>query len=62
MIEREGNRIIIQCDTCPEVHEGDIGDDFTEVWMSAKCEGWHAFQVNGEWIHECPSCDTGQAA
>lgn len=57
MIEREGRRIIIQCDSCPEVHEGDPGDKFSEVWDEAKRAGWHAFQVKGEWLHECPGCD-----
>lgn len=58
MIEREGGRVIISCDSCPVIIEGDPGDSFDEVWAQAKSEGWHVFQVKGEWIHECPVCDT----
>jgi hypothetical protein len=57
MIEREGGRVVICCDSCSEVHEGDPGGDFNEVWDEAKREGWHVFQVKGEWIHTCPVCD-----
>lgn len=56
MIDRQGNRILIECDSCPEIHEGSEGDEFTEVWSEAKREGWRTRQIAGEWLHGCPKC------
>lgn len=56
MIDRQGNRILIECDSCPEVFEGEEGDTFTETWNAAKRDGWRTRQISGEWLHGCPEC------
>jgi hypothetical protein len=43
------------CDTCDK-EITIISDDFREAWGSLKEEGWTTFKLDGEWMHECPSC------
>ena len=54
MIDRQGNRILIECDSCAEVFEGEEGIDFKATWSAAKREGWRTAQIAGEWLHGCP--------
>ena len=56
MIDRQGNRVLIECDSCSEVYEGDEGVEFTDVWADAKSEGWRTRKIAGEWLHGCPKC------
>ena len=55
-IRREDGKIIIECDSCPEIHEGEPGDEFETVWSGAKREGFIARKVAGEWLHGCARC------
>lgn len=56
MIDRQGNRILIECDMCDEVFEGQEDEPFAAVWGAAKRDGWKTRKVAEEWLHGCPSC------
>jgi uncharacterized C2H2 Zn-finger protein len=56
MIDRQGSKILIECDSCDEVFEGDEDAQFAEVWGAAKRDGWRSKQIGGEWVHGCPKC------
>lgn len=56
MIDRQGNRVLIECDSCPEIYEGEEDTEFTAVWAEAKREGWRTRKIANEWLHGCPRC------
>lgn len=56
MIDRQHNQILIECDTCEGIFEGNEGDDFSEVWTAAKREGWKTRPVGNDWLHFCSTC------
>jgi len=56
MIDRQHGRVLIECDSCDEVFEGERGEEFKDVWNSAKRDGWTTRQIAGEWLHGCPKC------
>lgn len=56
MIDRQGGRICIECDSCDEVHEGERGEEWNVVWAAAKAEGWTTRKIANEWLHGCPRC------
>ena len=55
MIDRQSSKVLIECDTCDEVFDGESGD-FAEVWTAAKREGWRTKKIGSEWVHGCPKC------
>lgn len=55
MIDRQGGKIHIECDSCPEVLHTDTGD-FEEARNLMRREGWRINKIAGEWLHGCPSC------
>ena len=55
-ILREGRKIIVDCDSCPEQFHGEIDEDFGDVLAAARREGWHVARVADEWLHGCPKC------
>lgn len=56
MIDRQGSKILIECDSCSEVYEGDEHAEFKDTWNGAKRDGWRTRQIAGEWLHGCPKC------
>lgn len=56
MIDRQGGRILIECDSCDEVFEGEHGAEWADVWPAAKRDGWTARKIAGEFLHGCPKC------
>ena len=56
MIDRQGNKILIECDSCPEVFEGNEDGEFPTVWGEAKRDGWTTRKIAEEWLHGCPKC------
>lgn len=56
MIDRQFNRITIQCDSCDDVFVGDSGEEWDDVWSAAKREGWKSKKIGDEWVHGCPRC------
>jgi hypothetical protein len=56
VIDRQGNRILIECDSCDEVFDGDEDAEFAAVWAEAKRDGWKSRKINCEWVHGCPKC------
>ncbi len=56
MIDRQGGRILIECDSCDEVFQGEQGAEWDDVWGPAKREGWTSRKIAGEWLHGCPKC------
>jgi hypothetical protein len=56
VIDRQGRRILIECDSCDEVWTGDEGAPFSHVWEAARHEGWRARKVGDQWVHGCRRC------
>jgi len=56
MIHRQKGKIIIECDSCPEVFEGDDDGDFASFWNAAKRDGWHVRKIDDQWLHGCSNC------
>lgn len=56
MIDRQGRKILIECDSCAEVFDGEDGVPFKGIWDDAKREGWRTRQIAKEWLHGCPKC------
>jgi hypothetical protein len=56
MIDRQGNRIVLECDSCEETFEGDEDAEWADVWAEAKREGWRAKKIGDEWVHGCGKC------
>lgn len=54
MIDRQGNKILFECDTCDDVFEGDEHEEFSDAWGRARRDGWRCRKVRDEWIHACP--------
>jgi hypothetical protein len=55
MMDRQHGKVVFECDSCPEVFEGDSGE-FNEVGAAAKREGWKTKKIGSEWMHGCPKC------
>lgn len=55
MIDRQHGKIQIECDSCPEVFEGE-NNEWDVVWPQARREGWKTKKVGGLWVHGCPKC------
>lgn len=56
MIDRQNGKILIECDSCDEVFDGELGEEFAAVWASAKRDGWRSRKVADEWLHGCEKC------
>ena len=59
MIDRQGAKILIECDCCEEVFSGDDHEEFAAVWANAKSEGWRTRKIANEWLHACPNPKCG---
>ena len=53
MIHREHGKIVIECDSCSELFEGERDAEFAQVWAEAKRDGWKTKKVGTEWVHGC---------
>lgn len=56
MIDRQGGRLVIECDSCDSTFLGD-SEEWNEVWLLAKSDGWKARKIGQEWMHACPECE-----
>jgi len=58
MIDRQGDKIVVECDTCDETITSNSNEEWTEFWARAKEEGWRSRKVADEWMHGCsnPKC------
>lgn len=56
MIDRQGNRIVVECDSCDETLASEEGETFTEFWNGAKRDGWKIRRIGADWVHGCPRC------
>lgn len=56
MIDRQGGKICIECDSCSEVFESERGEEFKDVWSRAKADGWKTKPVGADWVHGCAKC------
>lgn len=56
MIDRQGGKIIWECDSCPETFEWEDRNGFSEGWTVAKSDGWKTKKIGNEWVHGCPKC------
>lgn len=54
MIDRQGGRIVVECDSCPETIESERGEEWAPFWARAKRDGWKSREIKGEWVHGCP--------
>lgn len=55
MIDRQKGRLVIECDSCPEVLDTET-NDFNEAREMMKREGWKVRKIANEWLHGCPKC------
>ncbi len=55
MIDIQNGKIMIECDCCDEVFEGQ-NREWQTVWPIAKRDGWKSKKIGEEWVHECPRC------
>jgi hypothetical protein len=59
-IDRQGKRVIIECDSCADTFEGEEGQDFETVMAAAKRDGWTNHQSKDpkrqdlKWFNACP--------
>lgn len=56
MIDRQGRRILIECDCCDEVFKGEEAWEFAAVWAEARRDGWRSKKIGNDWVHGCPRC------
>lgn len=54
MIDRQGGKVVVECDSCNETFESEVGEEFAEMWSRAKRDGWRTRKIAGEWLHGCP--------
>ena len=59
MIERDGSEYVVSCDKC-SWEDFLPYDDFYDVIDAIKCAGWRISKNDGEWLHTCPDCVTGE--
>lgn len=55
MIDRQGGKILIECDSCDQVLDTGTGD-FDEARLMMKREEWSVRKIANEWLHGCPKC------
>lgn len=56
MIDHQKGAILIECDSCDAVFDGEDVREFTQVWSAAKEEGWRTRKIAELWLHSCPRC------
>jgi hypothetical protein len=56
MIDRQHNKIVIECDSCPETIESERGEEWDTFWSRAKRDGWKSKKIGDQWVHGCPKC------
>lgn len=54
MIDRQGTRIVIECDCCDETVASIGGEEWAPFWARAREEGWRAKKIGSEFVHGCP--------
>lgn len=52
-IDRQGQKIVIECDSCPETVESEERELWETFWPRCKAEGWKSAKVANEWVHGC---------
>jgi hypothetical protein len=52
MIDRQHDRIVIDCDSCDRTFEGDT-DEWIDVWPQARSDGWRARKIGRNWYQFC---------
>jgi hypothetical protein len=52
MIDRQHGRIVIACDACNRLSEGD-SNEWVEVWLRAKRDGWRTRKIGKSWSQFC---------
>jgi hypothetical protein len=55
MIDRQYNKIVIECDACGNTFDGESGE-WSEVWPAAQREGWSSRKIGDVWVHSCTKC------
>lgn len=57
MIDRQGGKLLVECDSCEAVLDTET-DDFAEARALMQREGWKVRLIRNEriWIHGCPRC------
>jgi hypothetical protein len=56
MIDRQHGKILIECDSCPEVFDAE-SPIWNVVWHAAKRDGWTAEKIgDDQWVHSCRRC------
>jgi hypothetical protein len=56
-INNQKGLVLIECDSCNEVFEGERGEDFGVTWATARGQGWKTHRVGKDWVHACVKCN-----
>lgn len=52
---RWGRVTVVECDSCEEEIESEVGERWETFWPRARREGWKTKHVRSEiWTHGCP--------
>lgn len=54
MIEKEGKKLILECDSCSSYVDDFF--DFQEIIDYKKNNGWKNYKIEREWVDICPNC------
>lgn len=57
--DRDYGKMTYECDTDECFESSEFFGAFKECVAEAKQEGWKAYNIDGEWHHECPLCAQG---
>ena len=56
MIDKQGRRFVVECDSCDETLSSEENETFPEFWSNVKSVGGRAKKIGAEWLHGCPQC------
>lgn len=59
MIDRQGGKIVVACDSCGEELNTETAD-FAEARAMMQREGWKVRKIVNEWLHGCADCGVPQ--
>ena len=59
MIDIQGGKILVECDSCEDVIESDQDEEWVDFWDRARREGWRVRKIGKDFVHGCPRHDPG---
>lgn len=62
MIQKYKDTMELVCDKCGDNRPPYDEDQFNDMIIEAKGEGWRVYRQDGHWTHECPECVSEDSA